>query len=183
MSKQKNEYIYSKSLDSSLVDTFEFIKTKFRRGDVDVIVICYNTHFWYHWLRSEINFLRIHYATKKCSTVLPLRGWGDLKLSCIVLPPPSIRVLNWSNWALETSRGVLKLIHLTTSKQPGVVRPPSYVLYLAPAAVTTGSMRVFSWKPVFAKGILPPEVVIWLKASVRGFSAAFSDWNIGVLIV
>ena len=69
----------------------------------------------------------------------------------------------------------MKLIHLTTSKQPGVVRPPSYVLYLTLAAVTTGSMRVFSWKPVLEKGILPPELVIWLKASVRGFSAAFSD--------
>ena len=55
-----------------------------------------------------------------------------------------------------------------------MVRPPSYVLYLALVAVTTGSMRVLSWKLVPVKGISPPELVIWLSASVRGFSAAFS---------
>ena len=58
---------------------------------------------------------------------------------------------------------------------PGVVRPPSYVLYLALLAVITGSIRLFSWKVVPVKGISPPEVVIWLMASVMGFSAAFSD--------
>ena len=64
---------------------------------------------------------------------------------------------------------------IVTSMHPGVVRPPSYVLYLAFVAVTTGSMRLLSWKEVPVKGISPPELVIWLIASVMGFSAAFSD--------
>ena len=66
-------------------------------------------------------------------------------------------------------------IIFVTSKHPGVVRPPSYVLYLALEADTTGSMRLFSWKLVPVKGISPPEVVIWLIASVMGLSSAFSD--------
>ena len=48
------------------------------------------------------------------------------------------------------------------------------MLYLAFVAVTTGSMRLLSWNEVPVKGISPPELVIWFKASVRGFSAAFS---------
>ena len=70
---------------------------------------------------------------------------------------------------------VKKSFVIITSAHGGVVRPPSYVLYLALLAVITGSIRLFSLKPVSAKLILPPELVIWLRASVMGFSAAFSD--------
>ena len=93
-------------------------------------------------------------------------------MSTIFLSFPSIRVLNSFNCALEILRGVIKLIHLTTSLHVGVVRPPSYVLYLVSDAVA-GAMRSFSLKPVTSN--LAPELVIFSKASVRGFSAALSS--------
>ena len=58
-------------------------------------------------------------------TSRPFSCWGGLKLSSMFAPFLSSKLRNFASWAEEIFSGVMKLIQLTISIQPGVVREPA----------------------------------------------------------